>query len=105
MSMRVCERCRGFVPEASRECPHCEGHGRTGAPSALKIGVLSLGASLALAIYIPGCAYGCPDPDCGGLPPVPDAAVVPDAPDHCALGCDAAPPEPDAVPAIPDAAP
>ena len=59
--MRVCERCRGFVPESVADCPHCTSAGRMLA----KIAALTIGAGFVIAISIPGCAYGCPDGTCG----------------------------------------
>lgn len=78
--MRLCERCRGFIPESLADCPHC----RTPSRTLGKIAALTIGAGFVIAISIPGCAYGCPDGECGD-PPV-DAAVdapidgAPDAP-------------------------
>jgi hypothetical protein len=95
MSMRVCERCSGFIPSATAPCPHCRGN----SPSALRVAALTLGATFALAAFVPGCAYGCPDGTCEA--PVPDASTLPDT----VLHWDAAPPEPDAAPVVPDAAP
>jgi hypothetical protein len=88
MPMRLCERCRGFVPESLADCPHCTG----GAGRMLaKIAALTIGAGFVVAISIPGCAYGCPDGECGHPPPVDapagnvdggpgDGAQQPDAP-------------------------
>ena len=99
MSMRVCQRCSGYIPEAAAQCPHCRG----GSPSALRIAALTLGASFALAAFVPGCAYGCPDGTCGEpLPPDAgiDAVEFQDAPTP-----DAAPEIVDAIEALPDAQP
>jgi hypothetical protein len=84
MPMRLCERCRGFVPESVDDCPHCASAGRLRMLG--KIAALTIGAGFAIAISIPGCAYGCPAGRCG--PPPVDATSVDAAPD----GPPAAPP-------------
>ena len=87
MPMRLCERCRGFIPETLDDCPHCRA---TSSRRLAKIAALTIGAGFVIAISIPGCAYGCPDGECGDPPvdagmdgsqldgPTPDAPI--DAP-------------------------
>ncbi|MBK9033465.1 MAG: hypothetical protein IPL61_19735 [Myxococcales bacterium] len=89
MSLHVCERCRGFVPTTSAECPHCRASARSG--RRVLVGAIALGATLIAAACVPACAYGdfAPDPPVdapaaldGGVPDgggpdggAPDAAV------------------------------
>jgi hypothetical protein len=89
MSLTVCARCRGFVPSPDTRCPHCAISARTG--RALWVGAIALGATLAVGICVPACAYGDFSPDPGPADASVDSVPSRDGGIDASGGVDAAP--------------